>query len=350
MSVAWVGAAVAAVGAVSQASASSKASKAQQASANGAIGAEMDMFNQNREDQAPWRDAGAAGLNELSLRLGLSSARSGSDSQYYQDSQQIRDELVPLYTSEANGFDGARYDADYAAWKMADGGSGYLPAPELNNYMGRVVVDEAGLKVAIQKRMDEQAATKAAYEAQAKQDPKYGSLLRNFSAADMEADPVYQSGLQFGLNEGTKGINRQAAAGGNYLSGATLEALTRFGNDYGSTKANESYNRFNNNQTQTYNRLAGISGTGQTAAAQIASQGAQVANSVGNNMIGAGNARASGYISQGNALSGALGQGANIWQQNQLMNSNSFSPNISGSGYNPYANYDAVANGGWGAE
>lgn len=65
-----------------------------------------------------------------------------------------------------------------------------------------------------------------------------GQFARKFTQDDMNADPVYKSGLQFGLDQGTQGINRQAAAGGNFLSGATLKALTRFGNDYGSTKAN----------------------------------------------------------------------------------------------------------------
>jgi hypothetical protein len=41
-----------------------------------------------------------------------------------------------------------------------------------------------------------------------------GSFARRFTSADMNADPVYQSGLQFGLDQGTQGINRQAAAGG----------------------------------------------------------------------------------------------------------------------------------------
>lgn len=341
MSVAMVGAAVATVGAAAiSANAASKSSKAQQASAQAANDTQLAMFNQNRDDQAPWRDAGKLGLNELAYRLGLSTNSAGAP--YQQTSQQVRDELLPLYKREISGAVGPQI-IDYGGGAELAGLAGAQTA-------GEHFYDEAGLRAAIEKRMAEQKAAQDAYTAKAKADPNYGSLLRNFSAADMQADPVYQSGLQFGLTEGQKGIDRAFAARGGVLSGAAAKAMARFGNDYASTKANESYNRFNNNQTQIYNRLAGISGTGQNAATQIATQGAQVANSIGQNTIGAGNARASGYISGANALTGAIGQGYNIWQQNQMMNNSSFAPNISGSGYNPYANYSAVANGGWGIE
>jgi hypothetical protein len=95
--------------------------------------------------------------------------------------------------------------------------------------------------------------------------------------------------------------------------------LTKYGNDYGSTKANESYNRFNNDQTNQYNRYAGLSGAGQQATNQVSAAGQNMANNVSQNQIGAGNARASGYMGSANAISGAIGQGYNNYQQNQLM-------------------------------
>ena len=148
---------------------------------------------------------------------------------------------------------------------------------------------------------------------------KGGQFDRKFSAQDLANDPVYNSGLKFGLDQGTQGINRQAAAGGSFLSGATLKALTKYGNDYGSTKANESYNRFNNDQTNQYNRYAGLSGAGQQATNQVSAAGQNMANNVSQSQIGAGNARASGYMGSANAISGAIGQGYNNYQQNQLM-------------------------------
>jgi hypothetical protein len=157
-----------------------------------------------------------------------------------------------------------------------------------------------------------------------------GQFGRKFSTSDLNADPVYQNGLQFGLDEGTKGINRQAAAGGSMLSGATLKALTRFGNDYGSTKANESYNRFNTDQNSQYNKLAGLPGAGQQATNQVGAAGQNMANNISASQQGVGNARASGYVGSANAWNGAIGQGINSYQQNQLMNK--FFPSAGGNG------------------
>jgi len=126
--------------------------------------------------------------------------------------------------------------------------------------------------------------------------------MRPFTQADIDADPVYQSGLQFGLDEGRNAINSRAIAGGGYDSGATLKALTRFGTDYGSTKANEAYNRWTNDQSNIYNRLAGVSGTGQTAANQVQAAGTNAANMISGSYGDAGNARAASIVGGANAF------------------------------------------------
>lgn len=147
----------------------------------------------------------------------------------------------------------------------------------------------------------------------------YGDLTRRFSAADIDKDPVYQSGLQFGLDEGRKGIERQASATGSMLSGATLKALSRFGNDYASTKANDSFNRFNTENTGIYNKLAGLSGTGQVAANQVGTAGQNYATSVGNTMQGLGNARAASGIASSNALMNGVSNAFGNYQSQQYL-------------------------------
>jgi hypothetical protein len=100
---------------------------------------------------------------------------------------------------------------------------------------------------------------------QYKSDPAFGSLLAKFSKGDLDSDVVYNTGLEFGLNEGVKGLNRRAASGGSYDSGATLKALTRYANDYGTTKAEGAYNRFMNDKGTTYGFLSGQQGVGLNA-------------------------------------------------------------------------------------
>lgn len=136
---------------------------------------------------------------------------------------------------------------------------------------------------------------------------------RNFSMTDFQADPGYA----FRQSEGRKAIDNSAAARGSSLSGATLKALTRFGQDTASNEYQNSYNRWNNDMSTRFNRLSGIAGTGQTATNQIGSYGQNTANSIaqGNtntannvaaNTVGAGNARASGYVGMANALGSGL--------------------------------------------
>lgn len=137
-------------------------------------------------------------------------------------------------------------------------------------------------------------------------DTEYGSLSRDFSSADLNADPVYQSGLQFGLGEGEKAINARAIQAGGYDSGATLKALTRYGNDYGSTKGAEAYNRFITSGNAKYSRLSGIAGSGQNAANMTGNLGSAYATNAGNIMTGIGNAQGAATIAGGNAITGGL--------------------------------------------
>ncbi|MES2182130.1 MAG: hypothetical protein V4493_08535, partial [Pseudomonadota bacterium] len=114
-------------------------------------------------------------------------------------------------------------------------------------------------------------------------------------------------------------INQRALQSGGYDSGATLKALTQYANDYGSTKANDAYNRYNTDQSNVYNRLAGISGAGQTATNQVQAAGTNMANQVSNSIGDAGNARAAGIIGGSNAW-GSTASGLNNIYQNYNSN------------------------------
>lgn len=125
-----------------------------------------------------------------------------------------------------------------------------------------------------------------------------GDFNRSFTMNDFQADPGYA----FRQSEGQKAIDNSAAARGSSLSGATLKALNRFGQDTASNEYQNSYNRWNNDMSNRFNRLSGVAGTGQQAVQTIGNQGQQTAQTMGQNVTGAGNARASGYIAQGNSV------------------------------------------------
>jgi hypothetical protein len=157
------------------------------------------------------------------------------------------------------------------------------------------------------------------------------------TAATEQNDPGYQ----FRLNQGEGALERSAAANGSLLSGNTLEAQQEFGQNYASNEYQNVYNRalqqyqqnygiFENNQTNTFNRLAALSGLGQTTAAQLGTQGQQAASNLGNISLTSGAqqgqdiqnaaaATASGYVGGANAWSGPLGGGTNSLMQLMLM-------------------------------
>ncbi len=315
------------------------AAAAQQQAAAQSDATQRYFYDTTRADNAPFRETGLAANNRLAQLMGLSGG-SGKTR------EQLRAELLGSYTRNGSGGGSAnalmgqpaaQRTPVYSPFRQGNSDDGNWGG-EIIGYTdggsGGSYIDESGLN----SEVDRQFADQTARQQAAERDPAFGSLMRNFTMADRDADPVYQSGLQFGLSEGTKGINRQAAASGSMLSGATLKALTRFGNDYGSTKANESYNRFNNNQTQQYNRLAGISGAGQQATNQVSAAGQNAGNQISASQQGAGNARASGYLAQGNAMQNAVNGGISAWNNRP-----------GGNALNNYGGFGMGGGGGFGS-
>ena len=96
------------------------------------------------------------------------------------------------------------------------------------------------------------------------------------SAAQSDAFAAFRNtpGYQFGLNEGAKTVQASAAARGGLNSGATLKALTKFGNDYADQQGYTPY----------MNRLAALSGMAQTSTNTTGQLGANYANQVGANL------------------------------------------------------------------
>ena len=134
-------------------------------------------------------------------------------------------------------------------------------------------------------------------------------LARSFGSADFRADPGYQ----FRLREGMRGVENSAAARGGLLSGNALKALANYSQQSASNEYMNAYNRFSNDQSNLYNRLAGLANTGQTTANSLGALGSNTAQSIGNNAMAAGDARASGYAGQANALNGLVNNGIGLY-------------------------------------
>src|SRR6185312_1521136 len=131
----------------------------------------------------------------------------------------------------------------------------------------------------------------------------FGSLLAPYPGGQfVSPDSVTEQndpGYQFRLQQGLKALDNSAASRGDLLSGNNEQAINQFGQDYASNEYGNVYNRALNNyqtnyntyqqqQANTFNRLAAIAGIGQTAASQLNSAGANAANNVTGIDLGSG--------------------------------------------------------------
>lgn len=144
----------------------------------------------------------------------------------------------------------------------------------------------------------------------------YGSAAKTFGESEFKADPGYA----FRLSEGQKALDRSAAARGGLISGGALKAATRFGQDLGSQEYSNAYNRYQTDRASLINPLQALTGQAQSSANTLTSAAGNLGNQLGETYMGAANARASGYIGGANAISNAIGTGASLYNQNQLIN------------------------------
>lgn len=261
---ALIGSAV--VGAGASIISGNKAAKAQTRAAETAAGAQdrssevqLQIFNQQRADFAPYREVGAGALNKLADMYG-----------------------VPRSTGSPMGATGSPMERPSAA-------NGYGTLPTIyGNYGPR--------------RTQPTANTRAQ-----QQGGQQGQMTPGYEG--FQASPGYQ----FRVDEAMKAIERSAAARGSLRSGATMDALQRRVQGV----ASDEYNTYANRLAA----LAGVgqSATGSTAAAGANYGNAvqQGAAAQGNIALAAGNARASGYANTGSAINSGIQNLAGAYLYNQ---------------------------------
>jgi hypothetical protein len=163
-------------------------------------------------------------------------------------------------------------------------------------------------------------------------DEGYGKYAGDFGMQDFTTDPGYS----FRLAEGNKALDRSAAARGGLLSGGAMKAAQRYGQEMGSQEYMNAFNRYQTNRANQLNPLQSLMGAGQSAANTLTTAAGQLGSDLGQNTMGAGNARASGYIGQANALTGALNQGVNNYMSTQYLNRMTPKPNLSNFAFGSY--------------
>lgn len=260
---------------------------------------ELQMYNQNRQDLAPWRTAGGNAVNTLSQLIAPPGSYSATPGRT----------AMPVASGST-----ARYGGPLP---VAPGRAG----PGFNGQHDAMAGGQAALLRSNPQALKVSAGQQAGGQ-QAGSTPA-GSLWNNFSANDFQTDPGYD----FRLQQGSQALDRSAAAKGGLFSGGTLKDLTDYNQNFASNEYQNAYNRFQTNRNTQFNQLASVAGLGQTAAGQTAQLGANTANQVGQNTIsgltGAAAARASGYNAIGNSINGGIGGLSNWYLLSQLNNGGS---------------------------
>jgi len=283
--------------------ASTAASGARDA-ANSANAISDSQFQQTRTDMAPWRNAGGSAIGQLSYLLGLpgygpTAPATGQLRTLGQTGGATAPTPGQWSPSGAVGFEdiGGRRMPGLALQKSMDepSSNGGAPGPSGGSWADGVTLGGASV-----------IPPGNTYNTQM---GDFGSLSRDFGMADFQADPGYD----FRMQQGQKALERSAAAGGRFLGGGTLKALTRYGQDFGSQEYGNAFNRFQTNRNTRFNQLAAVAGIGQTANGQLAQLGQQNATTQGNNLMGAATVGGNAAMAGAAGWNSALNSGVNNW-------------------------------------
>ena len=177
-----------------------------------------------------------------------------------------------------------------------------------------------------------------------------GRFRERFAPSDIYEDPSYQ----FRVQQGLRALQASRAATGMLQTGQGLRDITDYGQRLAAEEYQAGFNRFQTEQQREYERLAALAGIGPGIAGQVQQAGTQLGGQLGSTLT-AGQTTASNLLTQGaaaqaagqvgaaNAISQALGGGAQNWMTLQALQRPVFGyyPGalMGGSGFYPAGQY-----------
>ena len=123
---------------------------------------------------------------------------------------------------------------------------------------------------------------------------------------DFENSDMYK----FLQTQGERAVTNSSAARGLGTSGAALKGSAAFETGLNTQQYQQNFNNQVTNQTNAYNRLAGLISTGENAAAQTGTAGTAAANGASQAQFAAGQATSAGIMGTSNAISNAANTAA----------------------------------------
>ena len=110
----------------------------------------------------------------------------------------------------------------------------------------------------------------------------------------------------FQLQQGQGATNAANNATGGMMGGNALKGLQDYTQNYAQGAYQNAFNNYSANQTNIYNRLAGIAGLGYQGAAGTANAQLGTGTNIAQLTQGIGQAQAAGQVGQANAYAGGL--------------------------------------------
>jgi hypothetical protein len=282
---------------------------------------QKQVYDEIKDMAGPYSNLGTGAVGRLSDLLGISGGSMMSRDQIY-------NELLPQYTSTQGGsggggtlfsLDGQVYDAsnlrdmnldtsDLGAYTLLSGIrnrglSGGDPLElfrETGEYGGARLLDYSP-----ESQVTDYEALNAAVEERlaGQETPEdYGSLLERFDLTKFEEDP----GAQFRREQAQQALERSMAAQGVTLGGGgfgtinpqVAQALNEQQQGLASQEYQSAYNRYVNDQLNTYNMLTGAAGIGQGTLSTVAGAGQNMATNVGQLGTGLASAQMNAQLAQ----------------------------------------------------
>lgn len=278
------------------------AARSQTRASQDAIAAQQESERRALDMQRPFYEGGYAATAAMMDMAGLDRSNLGSDARASGAQDRgllVGDTLLPEGTTTKSVGKGW-----YEVWNGGQRIGTLRPGGENGKF-----INDTGYDVESGFRSSAGNATAAANPAD----------LSSYKKYDWKTDPGYE----FRVGEGMRALERSAAARGILSSGGTIRSATRYAQDYAS-----------NEYQRVFDRIATIAGRGQSAATTGSNVVVNTGENVGRALVNAGDARASGYVAQGNAWANAATQGAMLYGS---FNNNRVPAGYGGTGYGGYS-------------
>jgi hypothetical protein len=298
---------------IMQSNAARSAAQMQADSASRAMDQERAMYEQSRQDLAPYRETGYTALRDIERMKPYLLGRFG---QPYQSQAGYR---LPTTTGPAPIPANYQQARDAFQQQQQAEAERRIAAGELGGPPSLAITGKDQFGRDFNLAADAAAFDKFYNENYGAPAPVMGEQTMPISGPGSPFEEYLDPSMAFRQRLGTQATERLANVGGGAISGNTMRALTDYGQNLAATEYGNAFNRFQTERGNIYNTLANIAGMGQGAVNTGVRAGESYAAGQTGLITGGAAAQAAGTVGASNALAGGFGGASNAYLLNQFM-------------------------------